>query len=780
MNRLSNMLTSPPPVYWVDHNYIREHCPPPHAALPGTPQYPVILDSRGGVWQPSPPHFQPQILYNYTVLPTKMQPPVYLPSCPLPYNPPPKKTLNPNAQEWVPREYRNDTPPFPTNPHIPQHFPYFPTTPNFTCVERNNPQHPPQHPSQHDFCEITDEEVEAARMNLHYLSTNFSQQCQGTVPQCPPPPSFSPANCDLTTVTSERIIQPYSRTQENEGKIINLTAGNQMEIQPQSWKNCVTLNENDMCLIPVCSEGRKKSTSPELVMGSHRLCLNGETCKNNENLIIKNDVTVKKPVIKSDQVQQSSESPTDRLVSGLTLSNSSPKSPKSPVEAINSTSHTHRLSPDCIHPNLKSSTSPVEAANLPSDTHRLSPDCVHPIPMNPDKSASPKHDYLRVEKSATNNSATNNSASISYARVVGRASPSPLPPADPLKYPKVPKIFLKDQVSVGEVPCEVPTVPGDGMTRNLFRRPNKTQKTCSKTFLQELKDSREDGGRISPSPSTSTSDLSSSPSPSLPFSSPPSSPSIAPPKTILPPPCTPTPQTTPLPPESPRVRSCSESSGSSVDIEFVEQDEVDRAAASGVGGLSGLGGLDVRNAFLACILGAPDSDSDSEDDSESDWDEVSKDDTDSMLDLDQSWDTFGFGLVVVQCQTAPLAPSLVLPPQTDGPDMDPKLEAINQKWNEEVNQDVKGRTGLQVRFGGSVIHPMVAWGHAYRQARLGPWEQQARDRARFAQRIHSMDQMISEILDQNHRKAVYHRLCTSSPIPTCPPVSPSLTSPCAP
>ena len=51
-------------------------------------------------------------------------------------------------------------------------------------------------------------------------------------------------------------------------------------------------------------------------------------------------------------------------------------------------------------------------------------------------------------------------------------------------------------------------------------------------------------------------------------------------------------------------------------------------------------------------------------------------------------------LVVVQCQMAPLAP------QTDGPGMDPKLQAINCKWNKKVNQEVKDRAGPQVRFSG--------------------------------------------------------------------------------
>lgn len=39
-----------------------------------------------------------------------------------------------------------------------------------------------------------------------------------------------------------------------------------------------------------------------------------------------------------------------------------------------------------------------------------------------------------------------------------------------------------------------------------------------------------------------------------------------------------------------------------------------------------------------------------------------------------------------------------------------------------------------------------AWRFAYKQARIGKWEQAARDRGRFTKRIYDLDQVISRVL----------------------------------
>lgn len=51
---------------------------------------------------------------------------------------------------------------------------------------------------------------------------------------------------------------------------------------------------------------------------------------------------------------------------------------------------------------------------------------------------------------------------------------------------------------------------------------------------------------------------------------------------------------------------------------------------------------------------------------------------------------------------------------------------------------------------------MVAWNHAYRQARRGDvWRQSAVDRERFAKRISDCGEKINSILDRDHRNRIY-------------------------
>lgn len=51
---------------------------------------------------------------------------------------------------------------------------------------------------------------------------------------------------------------------------------------------------------------------------------------------------------------------------------------------------------------------------------------------------------------------------------------------------------------------------------------------------------------------------------------------------------------------------------------------------------------------------------------------------------------------------------------------------------------------------------MVAWNHAYRQARRGDeWRQGAVDRERFAKRIAECSKSINPILDRDHRNRIF-------------------------
>jgi hypothetical protein len=45
-----------------------------------------------------------------------------------------------------------------------------------------------------------------------------------------------------------------------------------------------------------------------------------------------------------------------------------------------------------------------------------------------------------------------------------------------------------------------------------------------------------------------------------------------------------------------------------------------------------------------------------------------------------------------------------------------------------------------------IIHPMIHWSYAYKNARKGKWEEYARDRDRFKRRIQTTDLILSPIL----------------------------------
>jgi len=69
----------------------------------------------------------------------------------------------------------------------------------------------------------------------------------------------------------------------------------------------------------------------------------------------------------------------------------------------------------------------------------------------------------------------------------------------------------------------------------------------------------------------------------------------------------------------------------------------------------------------------------------------------------------------------------------------------------------------KVRFCDTVeVQHMVAWSFAYRQARKGIWEQEARDRERFRHRINNTENNIGWVFSKSHRAEVYHKLQNTS------------------
>ena len=50
---------------------------------------------------------------------------------------------------------------------------------------------------------------------------------------------------------------------------------------------------------------------------------------------------------------------------------------------------------------------------------------------------------------------------------------------------------------------------------------------------------------------------------------------------------------------------------------------------------------------------------------------------------------------------------------------------------------------------------MRTWDFAYRQARIGKWEEAARDRERFKTRIASTENILASIFDRNVRDRIF-------------------------
>lgn len=52
------------------------------------------------------------------------------------------------------------------------------------------------------------------------------------------------------------------------------------------------------------------------------------------------------------------------------------------------------------------------------------------------------------------------------------------------------------------------------------------------------------------------------------------------------------------------------------------------------------------------------------------------------------------------------------------------------------------------------IHLLITYEFAYRQSRRGQWEQDARDRVRFQNRISQMEKILSDIFNKKHRDKI--------------------------
>ncbi|CAG2058332.1 unnamed protein product [Timema podura] len=77
---------------------------------------------------------------------------------------------------------------------------------------------------------------------------------------------------------------------------------------------------------------------------------------------------------------------------------------------------------------------------------------------------------------------------------------------------------------------------------------------------------------------------------------------------------------------------------------------------------------------------------------------------------------------------------------------------------QQSGSDAKTEVSFAVGDSLTTIHLMIAWDYAYRAARIGPWEQIARDRTRFQARISQMEDILKPVLSIKYRDSCAKRL----------------------
>lgn len=94
-------------------------------------------------------------------------------------------------------------------------------------------------------------------------------------------------------------------------------------------------------------------------------------------------------------------------------------------------------------------------------------------------------------------------------------------------------------------------------------------------------------------------------------------------------------------------------------------------------------------------------------------------------------------------------------------DVNSWLEEVNSEWQKKFNETEKlvEKKSKKVHFPSDnkliAVRKMVTWDYALRAARIGPWEQLARDTKRFQDRIHCIGEVLQSVLDSEHREKIW-------------------------
>ncbi|WAR01772.1 PR15A-like protein [Mya arenaria] len=157
------------------------------------------------------------------------------------------------------------------------------------------------------------------------------------------------------------------------------------------------------------------------------------------------------------------------------------------------------------------------------------------------------------------------------------------------------------------------------------------------------------------------------------------------------------------------------------------------------------------------------------DDSVSDWSDTDSDFDENFSSLEDDElglrcnDIGSLGIIKISCD-------IPNGPEKESPEASTfsALDAINKSWQQCVaNVPTPVHIDKKVHFAEkkqlATVHPIIAWSHAYAAARKGPWEEFARDRARFQRRVQESAKFLDPILAQSHRDKIFTgRFCTSN------------------
>lgn len=99
----------------------------------------------------------------------------------------------------------------------------------------------------------------------------------------------------------------------------------------------------------------------------------------------------------------------------------------------------------------------------------------------------------------------------------------------------------------------------------------------------------------------------------------------------------------------------------------------------------------------------------------------------------------------------------------DDDPVDERLDEANEKWDSYYGDTPvpthETCTPSKVHFNDKPsVRVMHMWDFAHRAARVGPWEEAARDRSRFKDRIRRTEEILAPALDKHHRLKVWQRL----------------------